>query len=1466
MKSKGQRVFSFILVLFLLISPVSAQPRGKIEHYTTGDGLSHQRVTAMIKDREGFMWFGTWDGINRFDGHTFVSYKSAPSDKYQLRSNRIDRIVEDQSGHLWILAADRQVYRFDKKRHQFLPLSTIIRLPDRPKIAFSNILLASGGLVWLQSDSEGIFCVSQTVLSEKKVYRYAKGAPAAYRLPSNDVNFLFEDKEHRIWIGTPAGLSCLEKSPEGIYTNNPVVPAAITGLHLTKFAEDAGHLYFGTTNGNLIVCEKKTKTFTVHPIAAGRINALLISRKKPVLYACSSLGEVITVNLIHQQWTTARYQPVDSLSAPYEDQSGALWLRPQQQGAIRFDPGNNSFQLFQAKAPAKHNSSNRFYKVVEDYNGTVWVFMNGGGFGYYHPATKGLEQVIATTDEGHHPFPGDVQHMYYDQAGVFWLRTGKPGLLKIILQDNDFRQQPVLAGGPDQPVHDLKGIYADRKGRLWLGARNGPLFIYQNGVPLKGVLVNEPPGGVVGVYSILQDSRGNMWLGTKGNGLFKAVPVDKEATKYRLLHFLPGQQQPEGLPCHQIYALLEDRQGRVWIGSMDSGLVLVEDSPTATGFVPGRLLLKNYPKASFQSIRHMALDKEGNIWIGTTDGLVVLGANDPHAPTYHCKLYSTVPGDKESLGNNDIQFIQRDRKGRMWLATAGGGFCQAIGSHPFRSLRFRKYTTRDGLANDYILSCAEDAQGSLWLATENGLSRFHPETGVFRNYDAYDGLPMVTFSEASVTLSASGQQFYWGTANGYLSFDPQRLRNIRIPGNIAFTQLYINNEEAGPGANETALHYDINYISELTLKHHQNIVSIAYAIPDARAGRRQAFAYRLVGFDSAWHDDRQFRRATYTNLPPGQYVFEVKSLSPDLYSNQPYKRLSITILPPWWKTWWAWLLYALLAGALLYLVWRYATVLIRLRNKIAVEQKMAALKMDFFTNVSHELRTPLTLIVNPLEQLSAKGGLSSEQASWVDVARKNAARMVRFVNQLLDLRKVQSEKAELRLSRVELVSFARSVSDHFREAARVRQIQLDVLSDQQELFAWVDAEKLDVVLYNLLGNALKFTPEGKAIHIRIQFLAGEDSFSLAVEDQGPGVPNEKLEEIFELFQEGDPAHGGGWKGTGIGLALSRELVRLHGATIRAENNREGGLTVTVRMKLGSESYGQWDGSVADRAETAALPEQPAEQPAVPSASSKGAPQGGAGPVVLLVEDNEELRSFIQGQLSAYYQVETAKDGQEGLQKAIALLPDLIVSDIMMPRMDGIRMLDQIKNEVSTSHIPVVLLSARYSVESRMEGLRYGADCYITKPFPNELLLASVENLLRQRKRLFETLVEKKTPVSLSPEPVVMTSRDESFLKDVIQVVEDKMADTDFNIESIAVEMAMSRSTFYKKFKSLTGLTPVEFVRDLRLQRARQFFDAGAGNVSEVAYGVGFSNPGYFTTCFKEKYNVLPSDYVRAKKT
>ncbi|MCG2613360.1 response regulator [Terrimonas sp. NA20] len=1452
----------FLVSLFIILSNglIQGQQKYSVQYYSTEHGLSHQAVTCMLKDKDGFMWFGTWDGIDRFDGQKFLPFKSSPADRLPLGNGRIDQIIEDQSGHIWLLAYDRQIYEFDKRNRKFARLSTPVPGVQAGKIGFKKIHAAANGWVWVESDEHGLFCVPQNNMDGVS-YRYYNKAKNGFRLPGDSIRFFHTDKKNRIWIGGNSGLACLSPDSSGEYRTDGRVPASFEGAtDFVAVQEDEYCLYFAAKDGRLITYTKATKTFTTRRLVDGQITALLRSKNAEVIYAAISDGRLVCMDIASQSpLVIASSMPKFSHSL-YEDSNGCLWIEPEESGAIRFNPHNKQFVFFPAKERTVTKYIGNRYRILEDNSGTIWVNLKGGGFGYYNTQNGTIENRVSTVDTSMYRLPPFVLNTYLDNSGVLWMTTYERELIKIVSHGNDFVQRGLVAQKASRWDNEVRGIYFDNKGRLWTGVKHGSVCVYSGDRLLTDIFVNPPPKEMSGVYSILQDSRGNIWLGTKGAGLFMASPVDSGHTKYLLQEVSP-ERNNQSVFCKEIYSLIEDRSGRIWIGSFDEGLFLATYTASGLKFTPAGKLIRSFPKDGFQKIRHLATDHDGNLWAGTTSGLVVINITGNDIASYPSWTYKSETTLPNSLGNNDIQFILHDSQNRMWLGTSGGGLYNASGADPLKSLSFRGYTRQEGMPNDYVLSFAEDVQGNLWLATANGIARFNPANGSFRNYNSNDGLSRVSFSEASVCQKPDGQLIF-GNTRGLLSFYPGKMDSKLMRGEIALTNLQVNNKDIKPGIAGGVLEKDINFIEKLTLSYDQNILSFDFAFLDYRAGNHQSLDYRLMGFDSTWYKDKQLRRATYTNLSPGEYKFQLRVQDADGYTDPPFRSLTITILPPPWKTWWAYLLYAVVLCALFFIIRKYALTLIRLRHKIVVERKLAALKLNFFTSLSHELRTPLTLIVNPLEQLARKEKLSPEGVEYVDVARKNADRMVRFINQLLDLRKTQSNSAVLNLSRIGIVSFAERICDHFTGAAKAKGIAVTIEADE-EVQVWGDAEKLEVVIYNLLANALKFTPEGRTIQLFIK--SEEETFSVGVSDEGPGVPADKLEKIFELFYE-EPHNSSDLKGTGIGLALCREFVELHGGKIWAENNSTGGLTVWFRLTKRIQQ---------EQAETNTVyPDTTYIQPVITSAGQSVTPESAFGratpasdaPLVLLVEDNNDLRSFISAQLKERYRVETAQNGREGLEKIKVLMPDLVVSDIMMPEMDGIRMLDKIKNDITVSHIPVVLLSAKSSIESQVEGLRFGADFYITKPFNTEMLFTAIDNLITRRKRLFESLVKNHGTISVEPKPLLMTPKDEVFLKTVIQLVEERMVEPDFNIELVAEGMSMSRTTFYKKFKSLTAMTPVEFVRDFRLEKAKQYLEAGDNNVSEVAYMTGFSNPNYFSTCFKEKYGRSPSEFIRPKSS
>lgn len=1452
----------FVIVILLLPSLMAtAQLNSNITRYSTQDGLSHDGVLCITRDRDGFMWFGTFDGINRFDGHNFVVYKSRPGDSSNLSNNKIRSIIEDKAAFLWVKTYDNKVYRFNKKTEQFLAISDGAYKHLFKDRAIDKIIPDTEGGVWLLTEDQGVFHAMNNSSSTPVINYYAKKRAIPFKISGNAVQFLHREGEN-IWIGTEAGLNCLQLDKSNRYAVvkfTPVVTKFLASYSFTCFTQNKEFLFFGTADGKLITYHIKNKVFSIKSICKGvKLNAMC-SSSKPLLYISTNGKGLVTLDLKTFKYTYSGLEAQDNYYSLYEDKGGQVWIEPEKNGVLKYNPHTGIYKHYTQKKDVAN--SGRDYQVIMDANGTLWVSMKGGGFGYYNPVSDDIAYFYDEPGAKDQKFSNILTSLLIDKTGVLWLSAKDGGVNKIVPITDKFNYLRLVKNPQNRSENNVRAMMKDSRGRLWICTRDAKVYVYENNKPVSVFINTDEKLGYV--YSIIEDSKANIWLGTKGDGLFKATPVDASKSFYALTNFRNDKSNPNSLSSDMVYSVIEDRKGRIWVGTLGGGINLMTTQEGKTTFKNYYNTLKRYPFSWANVIRHLNEDNQGRIWVGTSNGLLIFDPNKTSGNGYNYHKYQKIKGDRSSLGNNSVQYIYKDKTGQIWVGTFGGGL-NKVTKAANGDIKFEVFTTENGLSNDVVVSITGDQQNSIWIATESGLSQLNPRTKIFKNYDAYDGLPEAGFSEATCFSGGDGK-LYFGCIDGYISFNPSTIIDKKINAEMALTRMQLYYKDIVPGAEGSPLKYTINETPLLTLTHDQNAISIDYAVLDYRASNKITYTYKLEGFDKTWHHVNDQRKATYTNIPHGKYTFKVKAASEDLFSNVPEKTLQIIVKPPVYLTYWAYLVYLILAGAIVVVARRIIITMIRLRNKVLVEQKLTEVKLAFFTNISHELRTPLTLIVSPLEEISRNESLSLKGAAYLNIVNRNANRMIRFINQLLDFRKIQSGKMQLHIAEVDLLALVRDICSHFSGMAIEKGIRFEVSSEREQVMAWVDEEKIDIIVYNLLSNAFKFTPANQSISVVLNDVPGTEDIELKVIDAGQGVAADQLEEIFEIYYEGNTMSENHLKGTGIGLALSRDLALSHHGKLSAQLNSSAGMTFVLTLKTGKahfrpdelklEAGFRTAGVIhADTAET--IIEHPVKNI-----------QAVDMPLVLIVEDNPELRSFLSVKLDGLYRIQSAADGVEGLNSAFTLLPDLIISDVMMPNMDGIQMLDQLKHDVRTSHIPVILLTAKSSVESQIEGLKYGADLYITKPFHTDYLLASVESLIISRKKLFEQLSNAldKRIVNLNPDEIVITSKDEVFLKQSIKIVEEGMKDPHFNIEEVATAIGMGRTTFYKKLKSLTGLSPVEFVRDMRLKRSRQLLDEGSKTISEIGYLIGFNSLAYFSTCFKEKYKMSPSEYLKGIK-
>ena len=951
------------------------------------------------------------------------------------------------------------------------------------------------------------------------------------------------------------------------------------------------------------------------------------------------------------------------------------------------------------------------------------------------------------------------------------------------------------------------------------------------------------------------------------------------------------------LSDNNVYCVYEDHHGRIWAATFAGGINYISQGEHGeTVFINHRNNLKGYPIDVCYKARFITSDNNGRLWVGTTTGAVAFDENFKKPEDIQFHHFSRVPNDTKSLSNNDVHWIIATQQKELYLATFGGGLNKLISISENGHGEFKSYSVLDGLSSDVLLSIREDHKQNLWISTENGICKFVPSGERFENYDERSISFRVRFSEAASTLTSGGDMLF-GTSNGLFMFTPDSIRKSSYVPPVVFSKLMVANEDVIPGE-KSILKVDLDDTQELVLSHDENIFSVQYAALDYTNPQNIQYAYILDGFEKQWtFADRQ-RSVTYTNLPKGDYIFRVRSTNSDGVWVDNERILNITILPSFWETPLAYVLYVCFVLLIIFVAVYILFTIYRLKHEVSVEQQISDIKLRFFTNISHELRTPLTLIAGPVEQVLKNDKLPADAREQLVVVERNTNRMLRLVNQILDFRKIQNKKMKMQVQQLNVVAFVRKIMDNFESVAEEHNIDFLFQTEKEALNLWVDADKFEKIVFNLLSNAFKYTPNGKMITVFIR--EDEGTVSVGVQDQGIGIAENKRKSLFVRFENLVDKNIFNQASSGIGLSLVKELVEMHKATISVDSRLGEGSCFKVDFLKGKEHYNSsvefiLEDSVAplsmerivDIANSSLQTEAAiADAPDLEvSAVKEEAEESSSKELMLLVEDNQELRSFLRSIFASTYRVVEASDGMEGWSKALKYLPDIIISDVMMPEKDGIEMTRELRADMTTSHIPIILLTAKTTIESKLEGLEYGADDYITKPFSATYLQARVENLLMQRKKLQNFYRDSLTHVTVSETPVAqgetltvhastgpessaaeepampeMSPNDRKFMDKLVDLMEQNMDNGELVVDDLVRELAVSRSVFFKKLKTLTGLAPIEFIKEMRIKRAAQLIETGEFNMTQISYMVGINDPRYFSKCFKAQVGMTPTEY------
>ena len=887
-------------------------------------------------------------------------------------------------------------------------------------------------------------------------------------------------------------------------------------------------------------------------------------------------------------------------------------------------------------------------------------------------------------------------------------------------------------------------------------------------------------------------------------------------------------------------------------------------------------------------VRSLYKDASGVLWVGTEQG----GLNRFDFQTESFSHFTYAPADSQSLSHNTVYAIAADpvEADVLWIGTGGG-----LNRFDVEAGSFTRFTEQNSdIPNNVVMGIVDDDQGRLWLGTNGSISRFDAQSHAFVNYDVPGGLQAIPAAPVAAYQSRRGRIFFGG-ANGFYSFFPDQIGKNPVLPQVVLTQVIASDQPL-------PLNADNATTEPISLRHDRHDLAFDYVALHYSDPAKNQYAYQLEGYDATWRTAGTQRRAVYTNLPPGDYVFRVKASNSDGLWNEEGASLRFTILPPWWRTWWAYAFYGLLLAAGLVAVGQVQRRrLIRRERERAMQRELEQarqleamnqqlrrheqqledqnrrlleldqLKSRFFANISHEFRTPLTLILGPLRDMldEAFAPLPDAQRAQLSLMQRNGQRLLRLINELLDLSRLEAGRLNLRARRANLVPLVKATAQAFASLAHRKKITLQVDAPREEIMLHFEPEKIEKVIYNLLSNAFKFTPEHGTVEVCIQEDKTGGHVEVVVRDTGRGIPIEALPFIFDRFHQVDTSSTREHEGTGIGLALTRELVTLHGGTVRVESEVGAGSTFTVRLPNGrahlsdqaiadAEASAETSEALNERGPAAILDASPASENALYAGNSPaaGSPPEDA-PVILIVEDNEDMRAYLRSHLAADYRIVEAPNGVEGLEQARTLKPSLVLSDVMMPRMDGYDLCQAIKSDATLHDIPVVLLTAKADEESRIEGLKTGADDYLYKPFHAKALRVRVENLIEIRRRL-RTHFSKQ--VGVKPAKITVASADAVFLEDVRRIVEAELHDRHFSVERLAEELHMSPRTLRRKLQALTRLSPSGYIRSMRLERAAQLLAQQAGRVSEVAHAVGFHSAPHFSRLFQQIYGVAPSHY------
>ena len=1336
---------NLLLFVLLLSSWMVVAQSYQFKHLEVSDGLSNNSVNTICKDRDGFMWFGTTTGLNRYDGYTFKIYQHAENDPGSLPDNYITDIVEMPDGRFWVNTG-RGYVLFDKEQDCFITDVT----------GFMKNLESGGVPEQVFVDREGNTCLS---VAGEGCYRYKEGGKRLF----------FSYVEHSL--------------PEH---------------GVTQIAECSDGLLLIYNTGLLVCLDRAT---------------LAIKWKSDEIKKYIPAGKTIEFSL-------------------FVDRDNCIWAYSLM-GIWAYDCGTKSWRT-DLTAIWSSRPDVIIHAVAQDIEGRIWVGKDYDGIDVLEKETGKVTSLVAHDDNGRSLPHNTIYDLYADRDGIMWVGTYKKGV--SYYSESIFKFNMYEWG-------DITCIEQADENRLWLGTNDHGILLWNRSTGKAEPFWRDAEGQLPNpVVSMLKSKDGKLWVGTFNGGLYCM-----DGSRVRSYKEGVGNT----LASNNVWALVEDDKGRIWIASLGGGLQCLEPvSGTFETYTSSNsALLEN-------NVTSLCWVDNNTLFFGTANQ----GVGMMDMRTREIKKIQGQSGNVK-LSNDAVNHVYKDSRGLVWIATREGLNVYDTRRHVFLDLS----PVAEAKGN-FIAAITEDQERNMWVSTSRKVIRVTVASdgkGSYlfdsRAYNSEDGLQNCDFNQRSIKTLHNGI-IAIGGLYGVNVFAPDHIRYNKMLPNVMFTGLSLFDEAVKVGQSyggRVLIEKELNDVENVEFDYKQNIFSVSFASDNYNLPEKTQYMYKLEGFNNDWLTlPLGVHNVTFTNLAPGKYVLRVKAINSDGYVGIKEATLGIVVNPPFWMSWWAYLLYAVGLVIVLFLA-RYRMLkrerekfhLQQIENEVAKNEEINNMKFRFFTNVSHELRTPLTLIISPLEGM-LKETTDELQSTRLQLMYRNAQRLLHLVNQLLDFRKGEMSTHQLSLSEGDIISYVHSVCNSFLLMADKKHIQFSFFSGIDTFSMAFDADKVGKIVMNLLSNAFKFTPEGGRVTVMIEHVAGTpDILEIKIADTGIGISDVDKEHIFERFYQAGHKGVEETTGNGIGLSLVRDFVTLHEGEVKVFDNIGMGSVFVIQFPVKhvetQVQLPEETGMPAGDEEDKEMKEEAREET-----------ERKNFPLLLIVDDNEDFRIFMRYSLELQYRVKLAVNGKEAWEMMQEELPDLVISDVMMPQMDGNELCRLIKQDKRTAHIPVILLTARQNTEAKLEGLQTGADDYVTKPFNMTILV------LRIRKLIELSRYHRVTQGMIDPAPseIVITSLDEKLIEKAIKYVEDNMSRTELSVEELSRELGMSRVHLYKKLLQITGKTPIEFIRVIRLKWAAQLLRESQLHVSEVAFEVGFNNPKYFSRYFKDEFGVLPSVY------